>query len=209
MYTGLYTFEGVHTSSDVWGVHPQNSQTYLFVLCDCLCECCFGQTSSCGGPCKMIAHSRYLTCYETGYVQFTASRPQQNAAKTTPAITKHCCQTCHALFTHITPVLKQLHWLPIEQRIIFKISMFVFKTIHGVSPTYLCSLVKPYDPFRGNTRSANKLLLTEHKSKNSRERDVHRIRSEGLEYTSKQYQRQRNNQYLKDSTENTSFQSLL
>ena len=38
-------------------------------------------------------------------------------------------------FTHITPFLKQLHWLPIEQRIIFKISMFVFKTIHGVSPT--------------------------------------------------------------------------
>ena len=39
----------------------------------------------------------------------------------------------------ITPVLKHLHWLPIEQRIIFKISMFMFKTIHGVSPTYLCS----------------------------------------------------------------------
>ena len=63
--------------------------------------------------------------------------------------------------THITPILKQLHWLPIEQKIIFKISMFVFKTIHDVSPTYLCSLVKPYEPLRGNNmRSANKLLLT-------------------------------------------------
>ena len=62
--------------------------------------------------------------------------------------------------THITPILKQLHLLPIEQRSIFKISMFVFKTIHGVSPTYLCSLVKPYEPLRGNMRSANKLLLT-------------------------------------------------
>ena len=45
--------------------------------------------------------------------------------------------------------------------------MFVFKTIHGVSPTYLCSLVKPYEPLRGNMRSANKLLLTEYNSKNS------------------------------------------
>ena len=41
-------------------------------------------------------------------------------------------------FTHITPILKQLHWLPIEQRIIFKIAMIVFNTIYGVS--YLLSL---------------------------------------------------------------------
>jgi hypothetical protein len=45
--------------------------------------------------------------------------------------------------------------------------MFVFKIIHDVPPTYLCSLVKWYDPLRGNKRSANKLLLTEHKSKKS------------------------------------------
>ena len=103
-------------------------------------------------------------------MQFTASRPQQNAAKTTPAITKHCCQTCQALqemysrYTH-------LHTTPLAtnriENHLQKISMFVSKTIHGVSPTYLCSLVKPYEPLRGNMRSANKLLLTEHKSKNS------------------------------------------
>ena len=56
--------------------------------------------------------------------------------------------------THITPILKQL-------------SKFAFKTIQGVSPSYLCSLVKPYEPLLGNMRSANMLLLTEHKSKNS------------------------------------------
>ena len=71
-------------------------------------------------------------------------------------------------FTHITPILKQLHWLPTEERIIFKMSVFVLKTIHGVSPTYLCSLVKLYEPLRGNIRSANKLLLTEHKPKKLR-----------------------------------------
>ena len=42
-------------------------------------------------------------------------------------------------FTHITPILKQLHWLPIEQRIIFQISMFVFKTIHN--PQHLAYLL--------------------------------------------------------------------
>ena len=114
------------------------------------------------------------------------------------------CQTCHALhlkFTHITPILKQLHWLVIEQSIIFKISV-VFKTIHGISPTYFCSLVKPYETLRGNMRSANNLLLTGSAI-------VHRIRSEGLEYTSKQYQSQRNNHCIQDSTENTYCQSLL
>ena len=69
-------------------------------------------------------------------------------------------------FTHITLILKQLHWPPIKRRIIFKISMVVFKTIQGALPTYFCSLVKPYEPLRGNMRSANKLLLTEHKPKN-------------------------------------------
>ena len=34
-------------------------------------------------------------------------------------------------------------------------------------PTVFCSLVKPYALLRGNMRSANKLLLTEHTHKNS------------------------------------------
>ena len=79
--------------------------------------------------------------------------------------------TLYRKFTHITPTLKQIHWLPSEQRTIFKMSVFVFKTIHGASPIYLCSLVKPYEPLRGNIRSANKLLLTEYKSKTCGERD--------------------------------------
>ena len=83
----------------------------------------------------------------------------QNTAARLVTLTRKC--------THITPILKQLHLLPIEQRIVFKISMFVFKTIHCVSPVYLCNLVKVYEPLRGNMRSANKLLLTEHKCKNS------------------------------------------
>ena len=76
----------------------------------------------------------------------------QNTAARLVTLSRKC--------THITPILKQLHWLPIEQRIIFKISMSVFKIIHGVSPAYLCSLVNLYEPLRGNMRSANKLLLT-------------------------------------------------
>jgi len=45
---------------------------------------------------------------------------------------------------HITPVLRQLHWPPVRQRIEFKLAMLVFKTLHGSAPQYLvddCQLV--------------------------------------------------------------------
>ena len=45
-------------------------------------------------------------------------------------------------FCHITPVLSQLHWLPIKYRIEFKILLMTFKAIiHGMAPDYLCKLI--------------------------------------------------------------------
>ena len=43
---------------------------------------------------------------------------------------------------HITPVLKQLHWLPIEQRIAFKTALLVFKSLNGQAPTYISDLLE-------------------------------------------------------------------
>uniref|UniRef100_A0A8C6P6J6 Reverse transcriptase domain-containing protein n=1 Tax=Nothobranchius furzeri TaxID=105023 RepID=A0A8C6P6J6_NOTFU len=42
---------------------------------------------------------------------------------------------------HITPILKNLHWLPIETRIIYKILLLTFKSIHSMAPLYLCNLL--------------------------------------------------------------------
>ena len=44
-------------------------------------------------------------------------------------------------YCRITPLLYELHWLPVRQRISFKILLFVFKAIHGFAPTYLRELV--------------------------------------------------------------------
>ena len=38
---------------------------------------------------------------------------------------------------HITPVLRQLHWLPVHQRIIFKITGPVHQSLASVTPMYL------------------------------------------------------------------------
>jgi hypothetical protein len=43
---------------------------------------------------------------------------------------------------HITPVLYRLHWLPVNDRINFKIAMFVYKAIHGLAPSYLRDLIE-------------------------------------------------------------------
>ena len=44
---------------------------------------------------------------------------------------------------HVSPLLQELHWLPIKQRIIFKILCIVFKSFHNMSPTYISELLIP------------------------------------------------------------------
>ena len=61
---------------------------------------------------------------------------------------------------HITPPLIDLHWLPVEQRINFKIMLLTYKIINGLAPSYLSNLLVPYVPRRA-LRSADKLLLSQ------------------------------------------------
>ena len=61
-------------------------------------------------------------------------------------------------FDHVTPLLKELHWLPVEQRITFKILLLVYKCLHGKAPAYLRELLEEYVPSR-SLRSASKGLL--------------------------------------------------
>ena len=44
---------------------------------------------------------------------------------------------------HVTPVLEDLHWLPVSQRVVFKTALMVRKCVHGVAPAYLSDLCIP------------------------------------------------------------------
>ena len=44
-------------------------------------------------------------------------------------------------YDHITPVLTQLHWLPVHFRIVFKILLLVYKCLNGMCPIYLANLL--------------------------------------------------------------------
>ena len=63
-------------------------------------------------------------------------------------------------YDHITPVLKSLHWLPVEQRIGYKIAVLGFKCVNGSAPGYLQNLVELYTSIRTLRSSSDKLTLS-------------------------------------------------
>ena len=56
---------------------------------------------------------------------------------------------------HITPILKDLYWLPVEDRITFKISCLVYRTLTGTAPSYMTEMLDVYKP-NARLRSAQK-----------------------------------------------------
>ena len=53
-----------------------------------------------------------------------------------------------ARYEHITPVLMELHWLPIKRRVEFKVLLYTFKAIHGDAPAYMKDMVQIKTPQR-------------------------------------------------------------
>ena len=58
---------------------------------------------------------------------------------------------------HITPLLMDLHWLRTEQRILFKIILFVFKALHNCAPVYISEFITKVssNPHMRSLRSAD------------------------------------------------------
>ena len=72
--------------------------------------------------------------------------------------------TLSSIKEHITPILNDLHWLTIHNRIKFKILLLTYKVLNGFAPTYLSELTQPYKNQR-NLRSNNQYLLRVPKSR--------------------------------------------
>ena len=61
----------------------------------------------------------------------------------------------------ISPVLHTLHWLPVKDRLVFKLLIIAYKCQHQLAPHYLQQLLQEYQPSR-LLRSSTKQLLTPH-----------------------------------------------
>jgi hypothetical protein len=55
--------------------------------------------------------------------------------------------------TSASPLIRELHWLPVQQRIQFKILVHVYNSFYGASPFYLQSLIHKYNSGRQGLRS--------------------------------------------------------
>ena len=65
---------------------------------------------------------------------------------------------------NITPVLRELHWLPVRRHVQFKIATLVFKALNNLAPPYLvddCNLVS--DDTRRLRSAASLVCCTEDK----------------------------------------------
>ena len=47
-------------------------------------------------------------------------------------------------YSYTTLVMVDLHWLLVKFRIIFEVTLFTFKAVHGIAPTYMTSLAPPH-----------------------------------------------------------------
>ena len=75
---------------------------------------------------------------------------RNNAARLVKKIRKH---------EHITPVLKELHWLPVIARIQYKIASLTYQCLNDPDfPSYITDLITPYVPTRP-LRSSSKNTL--------------------------------------------------
>ena len=63
-------------------------------------------------------------------------------------------------FSHVTPLFRDHHMLPVVARIRFKMMVLAYKAVNGTAPAYLQTLVKPHTPARSlrSTTSAGRLV---------------------------------------------------
>ena len=60
---------------------------------------------------------------------------------------------------HSTPLLEKLHWLPISERVKYKVACMCFSAIGGSGPVYLSELQHVYTPSRTLRSSSDARVL--------------------------------------------------
>ena len=84
---------------------------------------------------------------------------QNAAARLVVRVPKHC---------HISPILAELHWLPIKKRIDYKVLLIVFKALHNLAPAYITELLQHKPISSRALRSNDKNLLIVPRSHSAR-----------------------------------------
>jgi len=78
-----------------------------------------------------------VACWYHDLQHCTTTRGPNNAAKVVCQAFRYCCPR---------PLLKLIHWLPVQQRIEYKNVLLTVKALHYTLPNYIYSLITPYQP---------------------------------------------------------------
>ena len=84
------------------------------------------------------------------YLTDRLQRIQNNAARLICRASK---------FDHVSPLLRSLHWLPVSDRIDYKLLTLTFPAVSGSGPEYLSELIHAYIPTRQLRSSSDTRLL--------------------------------------------------
>ena len=87
-----------------------------------------------------------------GYVIHRLQLVQNAAAKTVADL---------KTFEHVTHVLQNLNWLPVEKRIMFKLLLLCYKALNGAGPGYPKDMTQIAEPKRTGLRSGDNVLHLE------------------------------------------------
>ena len=69
-------------------------------------------------------------------------------------------------YDHVSPAMRDLHWLKIPERIVYKLCLLVYKCHNNLAPKYLIELL-PSRTSRRPLRSSHSVNITEAYFKNS------------------------------------------
>lgn len=145
-------------------------------------DSCFNMESHVSNICRGVYHEIYKISKIRKYLTENAVRTLVNATVTSrvdycnsllygiPVRLRNRLQHAHNAAArliartrkheHITPVLVSLHWLPMEQRISYKILILTYRALNGLAPEYLADLLHTYRPSR-SLRSEDSQSLME------------------------------------------------
>ena len=75
------------------------------------------------------------------YCSSVWSNTTQSNLDKLPALQNFACRIVSGArkFDYITPLLKDLRWLPVKQQLYFRLAVLVFKCMTGYAPAYLTS----------------------------------------------------------------------